>query len=105
MKLPVRLRAFAAVLLAAAAVAAGLQAQSGQAAPSPFSGLNYRAIGPTNQGGRFVDFAVVEATPQVVYAATASGGLWKTENHGLTWTSIFDNQSAVSLGAVAVFQP
>jgi photosystem II stability/assembly factor-like uncharacterized protein len=104
MKLSLRLRALAMVLLAAAAVAAGLQAQSA-AVPSPFTGLSYRAIGPTAQGGRFVDYAVVEASPQTFYAATASGGLWKTENHGLTWTSVFDNQNAVSIGAVALFQP
>lgn len=106
MKLPVRLRATVVILLAALAVAAGLQAQSGSsAAPSPFAGISYRGIGPTAQGGRFVDYAVVEATPQVFYAATASGGLWKTENHGLTWTPVFDNQPAVSIGAVALFQP
>src|SRR5687768_14663849 len=106
MKLPVRLRAMVVVLLAALAIAAGLQAQSGSsAAASPFAGISYRGIGPTAQGGRFVDYTVVEATPQVFYAATASGGLWKTENHGLTWTSIFDNQPAVSIGAVTLFQP
>lgn len=102
-----RVRALGGVLFAALAIAVGainLVATQAQA-PSPFTGLAYRGIGPTNQGGRFVDYAVVEATPQVFYAATASGGLWKTENHGLTWTSIFDNQPAVSIGAVALFQP
>ncbi|HSF99610.1 MAG TPA: hypothetical protein VLA20_00710 [Vicinamibacterales bacterium] len=66
--------------------------------------VSFRAIGPTAQGGRFVDFAVVEATPRVFYAATASGGLWKTENHGITWASIFDDQPVISIGAVAVSQ-
>ena len=61
-----------------------------------------RDIGPTRQGGRYVYYAVVEATPQVMYAVTGSGGLWKSENHGLTWRPIFDNQSAVSLGAIAL---
>ena len=104
MSLSARFARLLIVLVAAAAAAIALQASTAQT-PSPFAGLAYRAIGPTNQGGRFVDYAVVEATPQIFYAATASGGLWKTENHGLTWTSIFDNQPAVSIGAVAVFQP
>jgi hypothetical protein len=69
-----------------------------------FGGIHFRSIGPTAQGGRFVDFAVVEATPRIFYAATASGGLWKTENHGHHWRSIFDNQPVISLGAVAVSQ-
>ncbi len=100
--LVVRVRAVLLVVLAAVVAAVSLQAQNPKLDPSP---LAFRGIGPTNQGGRFVDYAVVEATPQVFYAATASGGLWKTENHGLTWASIFDNQPAVSIGAVALFQP
>jgi photosystem II stability/assembly factor-like uncharacterized protein len=66
--------------------------------------IAFREIGPTAQGGRYTDYAVVEATPRIFYAATASGGLWKTENHGITWTSIFDDQPVISIGAVAVSQ-
>jgi photosystem II stability/assembly factor-like uncharacterized protein len=64
--------------------------------------IRFREIGPTRQGGRYVDFAVVEARPQIFYAATASGGLWKTENHGLTWQSIFDDEAVFSIGAVTL---
>ena len=66
------------------------------------SGIKYRDIGPTRQSGRFVDFAVVESSPKVFYAATASGGLWKTINNGISFTPIFDNESAISIGDVAV---
>jgi photosystem II stability/assembly factor-like uncharacterized protein len=100
-----RVRTLAGVAVAALAVAAGLQAQAPASAPSPLSGFHFRGIGPTNQGGRFVEYAVVEATPQVIYGATGSGGLWKSENHGLTWAPVFDNQPIVSIGAVALFQP
>ncbi len=75
-----------------------------QQSPDVFSNLTFREIGPTAQGGRFVDYAVVEATPRIFYAATASGGLWKTENHGLSFRSIFDDQPVISIGAVAVSQ-
>jgi len=64
--------------------------------------LKYREIGPTRQSGRFVDFAVVEQSTKVFYAATASGGLWKTINNGISFTPIFDDQSIISIGAVAV---
>jgi len=67
-----------------------------------FNNLEYREIGPTRQSGRFVDFAVVEEAPKVYYAATASGGLWKTYNNGITWNPIFDDQPVVSIGDVAV---
>ncbi len=40
----------------------------------------------------------------VFYAATATGGLWKTVNNGITFEPVFDNQSVISIGAVAVSQ-
>ncbi|MCP4725438.1 MAG: hypothetical protein GY863_10400 [bacterium] len=66
--------------------------------------FEYRETGPTRQSGRFVDFAVVEETPWIFYAASGSGGLWKTENHGLTYEPVFDNENVISIGAVAVSQ-
>jgi hypothetical protein len=64
--------------------------------------LNYRDIGPTRQSGRFVDFAVPAQQPYTFYAATASGGLWKTTNNGQTFEPIFDYEKVFSIGDVAV---
>lgn len=64
--------------------------------------LKFREIGPAIMGGRVDDFAVVESNPKVVYAAMASGGLWKTTNAGTTWEPVFDDQAAASIGDVAI---
>lgn len=64
--------------------------------------FNYRSIGPTRQSGRFVDIAVPSQRPGTFYIAAASGHLWKTENHGLTYDVLFENQDVYSIGAVAV---
>jgi photosystem II stability/assembly factor-like uncharacterized protein len=69
-----------------------------------FDAVRFREIGPTAQGGRYVDYAVVESNPKTFYAATATGGLWKTVNNGVTFTPVFDNQPDFALGAVAVAQ-
>src|SRR5687768_5127560 len=66
--------------------------------------IRFREIGPTAQGGRYVEFAVVESNPRVFYAATATGGLWKTVNNGITFTPVFDNQPGYAIGAVALAQ-
>jgi len=66
--------------------------------------IEFREIGPTRQGGRYVDFAVVDKSTKVIYAATASGGLWKSVNNGQSWDPIFDNENIISIGAVAVDQ-
>src|SRR5262249_52374922 len=66
--------------------------------------LTARPIGPANMGGRIVDVAVVESDPRIMYVATASGGLWKTTNGGDTFQPVFDHQSSVCIGGVAVSQ-
>jgi len=65
-------------------------------------GISFRSIGPTRQGGRFVDFAVPLQQPNTFYAATGSGGLWKTVNNGQTFEPIFDNEKVFSIGDIAI---
>jgi photosystem II stability/assembly factor-like uncharacterized protein len=69
-----------------------------------FKGLAFRSIGPSAMGGRISDFAVVEKQPSTYFAATGTGGLFKTVNHGTTWSAVFDTESVASIGAVAVWQ-
>src|SRR5215467_3661839 len=66
--------------------------------------LKFREIGPANMGGRIDDFAVVESNTNIVYAATASGGLWKSVNSGISWKPVFDEQAVSSIGDVTVSQ-
>ena len=61
-----------------------------------------RSIGPTTVGGRIMNICVYEKEPRIYFVATASGGLWKTENAGITFKPIFDREGSISLGAVAV---
>ena len=64
--------------------------------------LKWRSIGPANMGGRIVDIEVDQADSNRWWAATASGGLLKTENNGITFTHQFDHESTVSIGDVAI---
>jgi photosystem II stability/assembly factor-like uncharacterized protein len=64
--------------------------------------FDYRSIGPTRQSGRFIDIAVPTDDPHTFYIATASGHLWKTENRGITFDILFENQDVFSIGAIAV---
>jgi photosystem II stability/assembly factor-like uncharacterized protein len=75
------------------------------AAQSPFSFVKWRSIGPVNTSGRIDDIAVarVRGEPDAIYVATASGGLFKSANNGVSWSPVFDNVDAMmSIGAVAV---
>lgn len=61
-----------------------------------------RNIGPVVQGGRIVDIAVNENNPKEYIVAYASGGLFKTTNHGVTFEPIFDEVDALGIGDLAI---
>jgi photosystem II stability/assembly factor-like uncharacterized protein len=68
------------------------------------NGLQLRNIGPAAMSGRVVDLAVVNKDPYTFYVATATGGIWKTTNNGVTMKPVFENESTHSIGAIAVNQ-
>jgi len=66
------------------------------------SGLELREIGPAIMGGRVSDLAVNEANPAQFFVGTATGGVWKTTNHGQSWEPVFEDQSTASIGAISL---
>jgi photosystem II stability/assembly factor-like uncharacterized protein len=69
--------------------------------PALYGALRWRLIGPF-RGGRTVGAAGVARQPNVFYIGVNNGGVWKTNDYGLTWTPIFDDQPTQSIGAIAV---
>lgn len=71
---------------------------------SLFKNLSWQFLGPTNTSGRMTDIAVVEPKGQnyIIYAAGASGGVWRTMNEGTTWEPIFQNATSTSIGDVTL---
>jgi photosystem II stability/assembly factor-like uncharacterized protein len=63
-----------------------------------------RNIGPTIQGGRIVDMDVNVNDPKEFYLGYASGGIFKTNNNGITFEAIFDNNDALGIGDFALSQ-
>ena len=69
-----------------------------------FKNLKPRNIGPAGMSGRVTAIDAVWTNPNIIYLGTASGGVWKTENGGGSWESIFDDQPILNIGAVAITQ-
>lgn len=71
---------------------------------SPFANMKWQFVGPTNVSGRCTDVAVVQPKGQnyTIYVGTASGGIWKTENEGVTWKPIFENEVTASIGDITL---
>ncbi len=99
-------------LIGAALSVAAVSTAGAQSALPPDSvlvrALTFRSIGPAVMSGRIADVAVTDARGSrsklgnVIYAAAATGGVWKSTNAGVTFTPIFDSVRTGSVGAVAV---
>src|SRR2546423_8851011 len=67
-----------------------------------FKNLKARSTGPALMGGRVSDIAIDPRNPFVCYVALGHGGIFKTNDNGVTFQPIFDKQPMLSIGAIAV---
>jgi len=67
-----------------------------------FKNLKFRSLGPAMNSGRIADIAIHPTNENIWYVAAGSSGVWKTENAGITWKPIFDNQTSYSIGCLSI---
>ena len=67
-------------------------------------GMEPRNIGPAGMSGRITAIDVVESDNDIMYAGSASGGIWKSTSGGVKWEPIFDTYGAASIGAIDIYQ-
>ena len=97
-----------AVAAAASAAAKPKAAEKTAPAAGPMSaetwdGLELRSIGPAIASGRIMDLAVDPSSQgRRFFVGVASGGVWRTDNDGTTWTPVFDHEGSYSIGCVSV---
>ena len=92
--------ALACALLGATALA-GPAADSVKVDSDTFGGLSARAIGPAVMGGRIAAIDAYSGDKVTVYVGAAGGGVWKSENGGLTFKPVFDD-NVQSIGAIRI---
>ncbi len=76
-----------------------------QASEDLVSDLRWRNIGPANMMGRIAAIDALNTDYRHVLIGSASGGVFKSENGGISWEAIFDDYGVGSIGSVAMFQP
>ena len=69
-----------------------------------FKSMKPRNIGPAGMSGRVTAIDAVWNNPTHIFLGTASGGVWKTENGGASWTPMFDEQPIQNIGSIAITQ-
>ena len=93
-------RIIAGALLWAVGVSPGLATDTVD--PALLSAVEWRLVGPF-RGGRVTTVAGVPDNPRLYYMGATGGGVWKTDNAGLTWANISDEFFNVgTIGAIAV---
>jgi len=63
---------------------------------------SWQQAGPTNVGGRITDIEMHPTNTDIVYAATATGGIWESTDGANSWSPIFDDQPSLSIGDIAI---
>jgi photosystem II stability/assembly factor-like uncharacterized protein len=66
-----------------------------------YSQLHWREVGPFRAGWSTMAVGV-PAKPNVFYFGGADGGVWKTDDAGLTWQPFFQQADSISIGALAI---
>jgi photosystem II stability/assembly factor-like uncharacterized protein len=64
--------------------------------------FRFRSIGPASMGGRIDDIAVSESNPSIIYIGYAVGGVFKSENNGVTFEPVFETYNTASIGDIAI---
>jgi photosystem II stability/assembly factor-like uncharacterized protein len=77
---------------------------SKQADLKQFKNWKPRALGPAGMSGRITAIDALADNPDFIVIGSASGGVWKTVNGGGDWTPLFDEQSTLNIGSVAIQQ-
>jgi photosystem II stability/assembly factor-like uncharacterized protein len=78
------------------------QAHEKLLASSPYKSITWRLVGPNTRSGRSTDVWGIAGKPNIIYAAFATGGFWKTEDAGSSWIPLFDKQGTQSIGNFAL---
>lgn len=85
-------------------IAFTITSQAQKLDPDKISEMKARSIGPAGMSGRVTSVEAVESNPSIIYIGTASGGVWKSTSGGTSWKPVFDDQSIINIGAIAITQ-
>jgi photosystem II stability/assembly factor-like uncharacterized protein len=67
----------------------------------PFKGMKFRLIGPF-RGGRSLTASGIPGDPTTYYFGATGGGVWKSTDGAMTWSSVFDKEGTSAIGSIAV---
>ncbi|HTR79108.1 MAG TPA: hypothetical protein VMH39_13405, partial [Gemmatimonadaceae bacterium] len=89
--------------LGAQAPSAGRDTTTINASSNPLlASFKFRSIGPASMGGRVDDIQVALSDPNIIYIGYATGGVFRSDNHGTSFEPVFQTYGSASIGAMAI---
>lgn len=88
--------------VSAEAIQQALEAKKIMEKQSLFQNVAFENVGPTVMSGRVVDVDVNPENPTEFYVGYASGGLWYTNNNGMSFLPIMDAAPTQNVGDIAI---
>ena len=75
-----------------------------QIGPSPVSNVGFNNVntGKFNMTGRINSIAVHPTNPSRIYLGAAAGGVWRSDDDGITWNALTDTQCGLAMGSIAI---
>src|SRR6266496_3268183 len=70
--------------------------------PTPEGAPPWECIGPTNIGGRMTSVVCHPDNPDFIWAGSAGGGVWQSDDAGLTWRSVWSGEDSLNVGSLAI---
>ena len=75
-----------------------------QPVPAGFKAMQARAIGPAGMSGRVSAVDVNLSDRNIIFVGAATGGVWRSQDGGIQWEPVFDDQPVLGIGSVAIAQ-
>lgn len=69
---------------------------------SPYKNINWKQLNPAKVSGRVTDVRGIPGDKNTMFAAFATGGLWRTRDAGKTWLPLMDKELTLSMGNIAI---
>lgn len=101
-RLPVKRITVVAIVLLVLAAAFSAAAEDRVITERDIASLAWRPIGPANMGGRATAIALVPGSRTEFYVGFATGGIFKTDNLGTTFSEVFRDHETSAIGAIGV---
>jgi photosystem II stability/assembly factor-like uncharacterized protein len=73
-------------------------------APATRIAASWECVGPTNIGGRITSLACHPIHPERIFAGSAGGGVWRSNDAGQTWAACWSDQDILNIGSLAIDQ-